>query len=178
MPYCTNTGILYTVEQIYFSLAAWCETESLTEACKMCEEEYGFWLPRTLGKLDYYVQGKARGKWTRGIAHWHIIEVSYWEISMHVVFVYFYIMFQFNIIWYTFMYTILTVPSVLFWIILHFLSILLLLRYWLTIFTWSQGIVESVHVVTLTEVGHSVYISLSRWHPTITVRLFPQLYGI
>ena len=38
--------ILYTVEQIYFALAAWCETESLTEACKMFEEEYGFWLPR------------------------------------------------------------------------------------------------------------------------------------
>ena len=38
--------ILYTVEQIYFALAAWCQTESLTEASKMFEEEYGFWLPR------------------------------------------------------------------------------------------------------------------------------------
>ena len=38
--------ILYTTEQIYFALAAWCQTESLTEASKMFEEEYGFWLPR------------------------------------------------------------------------------------------------------------------------------------
>ena len=38
--------ILYTTEQIHFALAAWCQTESLTEATKMFEEEYGFWLPR------------------------------------------------------------------------------------------------------------------------------------
>ena len=38
--------ILYTTEQIYFALAVWFQTESLTEASKMFEEEYGFWLPR------------------------------------------------------------------------------------------------------------------------------------
>ena len=45
--------IQYTVEQIYFALAAWCETESLTEACKMFEEEYGFWLPG--GHLENWI---------------------------------------------------------------------------------------------------------------------------
>ena len=38
--------ILYTTEQINFALAAWCQTEYLTEATKMFEEENGFWLPR------------------------------------------------------------------------------------------------------------------------------------
>ena len=48
MPRCRYRGgpILYKTEQIYSALAAWCQTESLTEATKMFEEEYGFWLSR------------------------------------------------------------------------------------------------------------------------------------
>ena len=46
---------------------------------------------RTLGKLDYFVQGKACGKWTRGIAHRHRYswDILYQIIILYILFTYF-----------------------------------------------------------------------------------------
>ena len=46
MPRRLNTGILFTVEQKFFALGAWMETESIAHACHLFEQEYGFLLPR------------------------------------------------------------------------------------------------------------------------------------